>query len=134
MSCYAVIDTNVLVSSLLSSSPRAATVQILESIFEGLIVPVFSQPIVNEYQEVLLRPKFKFDPSMVGILVQTICSLGVHIEPNSSGVVLADMKDLPFYETFLSCPHVPKYLVTGNLKHFPQESHILSPRDFIELN
>lgn len=131
MSCYAVIDTNILVSGLLSSNPTAATVQVLQFVFDGAVIPVFSKVILQEYQEVLLRPKFKFDPVMVSTLLQTICEVGLCIEPDSSGVVLEDMKDLPFYEVVLSCPCTPKYLVTGNLKHFPQEAFILSPREFI---
>lgn len=131
MSCYAVIDTNVLVSGLLSSNPNAATVQVFQFVFDGTVTPVFSKDMLREYQEVLLRPKFKFDLVMVNTLLQTICEVGLCIEPDSSGVVLEDMKDLPFYEVVLSCPHTPKYLVTGNLKHFPQEAFILSPREFI---
>lgn len=133
MSCYAVVDTNVLVSALLSSNPTAATVQVLEFIFDGAVTPVFSNGMLREYQEVLLRPKFKFDQAMVNTFLQMICKIGLCIKPEPSGVVLKDMKDLPFYEVVLSCAHTPKYLVTGNLKHFPQEAFILSPREFINL-
>lgn len=70
---------------------------------------------------------------MVNTLLQAICEIGLCIEPDSSGVVLEDMQDHPFYEVALSCPRTPKYLVTGNLKHFPQEAFILSPREFIGL-
>lgn len=131
MSCYVVIDTNVLVSGLLSSTPSAATVQVFQFVFDGLVTPVFSQDMLREYKEVLLRPKFKFDPHMVDTLLQTICKLGLCIEPDTRDIVLEDMKDLPFYEAFLSCVHTPKYLVTGNLKHFPHEASISSPREFI---
>ncbi len=133
MNCYAVIDTNVLVSALLSSNPGAATVQVLEFIFDGIVTPLFSKDMLREYQEVLLRRKFMFDQAMVNTFLQMICEIGLYIEPESSGVVLKDMKDLPFYEVALSCVHTPKYLVTGNLKHFPQEAFILSPREFISL-
>ncbi len=40
MRCYAVIDTNVLVSALLSNNANAATVQLLERLFLGEMVPV----------------------------------------------------------------------------------------------
>lgn len=40
MICYAVIDTNVLVSALLSSHKNAATVQVVGKVFSGEIIPL----------------------------------------------------------------------------------------------
>ena len=57
---HAVIDTNVLISALLSSKENAATVQLLQKVILGEIVPVYSEKILSEYQEVLQRRKFKF--------------------------------------------------------------------------
>ena len=45
MICYAVIDTNVLVSALLSSKDDTATVQILNRALSGDIIPVYSNLI-----------------------------------------------------------------------------------------
>jgi len=59
MICYAVIDTNVLVSALLSSHSDAATVQIIGRMINGEIIPVYSYEIMREYKEVLGRRKFK---------------------------------------------------------------------------
>lgn len=55
MRCYAVIDTNVLVSALLSNNANAATVQLLERLFLGEMVPVYSKEIMCEYREVLIK-------------------------------------------------------------------------------
>lgn len=55
MKCYAVIDTNVLVSALLSSHDDAATVQVVGRLFSGEIVPLFNEDILKEYNEVLRR-------------------------------------------------------------------------------
>ena len=60
MICYAVIDTNVLVSALLSTRDDAATVQIISKLFEGTIVPIYSIEITKEYRQVLGRSKFGF--------------------------------------------------------------------------
>lgn len=65
MSCYAVIDTNVLVSALLSSSEDAATVQVVARMLAGEIIPVYSGAIMAEYQEVLQREKFGFSMDAV---------------------------------------------------------------------
>lgn len=42
MICYAVIDTNVLVSALLSSHTDAATVQVIGRMISGEIIPVYT--------------------------------------------------------------------------------------------
>lgn len=52
MACYAVIDTNVLVSALLTSHSNASTVQVIEKIFVGEVIPLFSREILAEYNEV----------------------------------------------------------------------------------
>ena len=50
MICYAVIDTNVLVSALLSSKDDAVTVQIVGKLIAGEIIPLYSNEITNEYR------------------------------------------------------------------------------------
>jgi putative PIN family toxin of toxin-antitoxin system len=52
----AVIDTNVLVSGLLSPAGNEAL--ILLAIHQGLMHPCFSEDILEEYAAVLARPKF----------------------------------------------------------------------------
>jgi predicted nucleic acid-binding protein len=42
MTCYAVIDTNILVSALLSSHDDAATVVVVGKLFSGEVIPLFS--------------------------------------------------------------------------------------------
>ena len=56
---YVVIDTNVLVSALITRNESSPTVQILRFLATGNIVPVYSDEIVKEYNEVLRRAKFK---------------------------------------------------------------------------
>jgi len=46
MICYAVIDTNVLVSALLSSHKDAATVQVVQKLFSGEVISLFSDDIM----------------------------------------------------------------------------------------
>lgn len=55
MICYAVIDTNVFVSALLTSKDDSATVQVLNKIIHGKIIPVYSNVIAKEYLTVLSR-------------------------------------------------------------------------------
>ena len=48
MNDLVVIDTNVLISALLSKHRDAATVRVLEAVFDGTIIPVFNDEILEE--------------------------------------------------------------------------------------
>lgn len=133
MICYAVIDTNVLVSALLSRQQDSATVQVIERMISGDIVPVFSIEILNEYREVLNRKKFKFAPDMIQYLLSAVEKFGILVEPSATGVILPDMKDQPFYEVVMEKRDDDAYLVTGNLKHFPAEPFIVTARQMLDI-
>ena len=55
MKCHAVIDTNVLVSALLSKKDNSSTVLVLEYILDGTVKLVFNDCILAEYDTVLRR-------------------------------------------------------------------------------
>lgn len=130
---YAVIDTNLLVSALLSRNMEAATVLVLEHLFSGDVIPVYNDDILSEYAEVLQRKKFKFSESLVQTLLDTIKKFGYYVIPSPTGETLPDMKDLPFYEVSMDTQDKNSYLVTGNLKHFPKKPFIVSAREFINI-
>ncbi|MBR1553472.1 MAG: putative toxin-antitoxin system toxin component, PIN family [Schwartzia sp.] len=128
---YAVIDTNVLVSALLSSTEDAATAQIVQKLLLGDIIPVYSEEIFAEYREVLQRKKFKFPAGDQKYLLSAIQKYGKYVIPAPSRLSLPDEKDLPFYEAAIM--DKSWYLVTGNQKHFPKESFIVTPREMLNL-
>lgn len=133
MICYAVIDTNVLVSALLSSKDDAATVQVWSKVIKGEIIPVYSNAITEEYQEVLSRKKFGFSDATIRYLLSAVEKYGILIEPSPSGVILPDMKDLPFYEVVLEKRDYNTYLIAGNTKHFPQAPFVVTPRELLDI-
>ncbi len=133
MRCYAVIDTNVLVSALLSKHNDSATVQAIERMINGELIPVYSVEIMAEYREVLSRKKFKFPQELINYLLLAIEKFGIKIEPTASNVILPDMKDLPFYEVVLEKKNDGAYLVTGNLKHFPAKPFIVTARQMLDI-
>ncbi|MGI6356253.1 MAG: putative toxin-antitoxin system toxin component, PIN family [Lentisphaerae bacterium] len=133
MKCHAVIDTNVLVSALLSKKDDAPAVLVMEYILDGTVNPVFNNYILAEYDSVLRREKFGFDASLVTELIDELCALGELIETIDSGVVLPDMKDVPFYEVARQYEAESIYLVTGNVKHFPVEPLVVTPRQMLEI-
>ena len=132
MTCYAVIDTNVLVSSLLSKKDDSATVQVLGKVIIGEIIPVYSNVITKEYRKVLSRKKFDFSGDTIEYLLSAVEKYGILIDPSPSKIILPDMKDLPFYEAVLEKRDDDAYLVTGNIKHFPKEPFIVTPRELLD--
>ena len=133
MTYYAVIDTNVLVSALLSDNADSATVQIVVRIIGGELIPVYSSEIMHEYREVLSRKKFKFDLNLISYILSSIEKSGIMVEPSAIDISLPDMKDLPFYEVVMEKRDDNAYLVTGNLKHFPTEPFIVTPRQMLNI-
>lgn len=132
MKCYAVIDTNVLVSALMSNRKDSATYKILEHLLNGEIIPIYSKEILQEYWDVLSRKKFGFSEKMVWILLCYIKQTGIVIQPQRLEEHLKDIDDLPFYEVVMDSREKECVLVTGNIKHFPECSYIITPRQLID--
>lgn len=130
MKIHAVIDTNVIISALISTKTDSATVLILDKLFDEEIIPLYNQAILNEYREVMKRPKFHLSESDIDFVIKSIIEGGIEVEKISSEYVFADIKDKVFYEVYLSVPD--SYLITGNLRHFPIEDQILSPSEMIK--
>ncbi len=133
MICYVVIDTNVLVSALLSSHDDAATVQVVGKLFSGEVIPLFSEEILKEYNEVLRRKKFHFTEHTVCVLINVIEKYGELLLPTPTGEVLPDMKDLPFYEVVMDKQNDNAYLITGNMRHFPNKPFIVTAKEFLDI-
>lgn len=133
MRYLAVIDTNVLVSALFSKHPDSATVQIIEKIYTGEIVPLYSDGILEEYEEVLCRPKFHFSVSMIHTLIGSIKTNGISVNPSPTGAELPDMDDLVFYEVVMEKRPDSAYLITGNIRHFPKEPFIVTPNEMLDI-
>ena len=133
MICYAVIDTNVLVSAMLSSKEDAATMQVVSRMLRGEIIPIYSNAITEEYRNVLCRRKFGFEEKLIDYLIASVEKYGILVDPSPSGIMLPDMKDIPFYEVVLEKRVDGAYLVTGNIKHFPKKPFVVTPRELLNL-
>lgn len=46
---------------------------------------------------------------------------------------MPDMKDLPFYEVVMEKRVDDAYLVTGNLKHLPKRTYIVTARQMLDI-
>ena len=126
-----VIATNVVVSAALSAGGTCD--KILRAAVEDRIRLAWSAPILAEYREVLLRPKFGFSQQAVASLL-AIFSPGDQVTP-----ALAPSLPDPDDEVFLAAALVTKdrVLVTGNQAHFPANVctpvKVLSPAEAILL-
>jgi putative PIN family toxin of toxin-antitoxin system len=123
-----VLDTNILVSSLLTSGSPAA---IVDLIAEGKIIPYFSYPILQEYREVLSRKKFNFNSIEIRRLLDDITRAGIAVEdkPHHKNRKVNE-DDRIFYNAAVEAQG---YLITGNSRHFPGESFIVSPSQFLAI-
>jgi putative PIN family toxin of toxin-antitoxin system len=128
-----VLDTNVLVSGLLQ--PFGPSAQLLRLVASGDLVLLHDERILAEYREVLLRPKFRFDPERIDVLLEEIRADGISVVARPLAVRLPDPEDEPFLEIALAGG--ARCLVTGNIKHYPVDARlgveVLPPRAFIEL-
>lgn len=128
---YAVIDTNVLVSALLTKSEKAPTAMVLKSVMNGLVTPLLNKDICAEYLDVLSRSKFHFTPSLVKQQLEAIEKRAVYTGRVKSKEVFPDADDVVFYEVALS--REDSYLVTGNTKHFPKNPIVVTPAEMMRI-
>lgn len=131
MRYYAVIDTNVLLSALLSKNADAATVKVMDAVFEGSIIPLYHQDILSEYDEVLHREKLHLPQDTIRTVLNAVRQYGVEVFPQPTGAVLIDMDDLVFYEVAMEKREDDAYLVTGNRKHYPFKDFIVTPSEML---
>lgn len=132
MRYYAVIDTNVLVSAMLKWDSIPGNV--LELTFSGTIVPLLNEDIIREYRTVLSRPKFHLTTDIVSDVVGELERLGLHLDAPELNLDFPDPKDQVFYEVVMEGrKSKDAYLVTGNLRHFPMEPFIVTPRQLMDI-
>lgn len=126
-----VLDTNVLVAGLLT--PFGPCGEIVRMVSSGELTLSLDARILTEYQEVLGRPKFKFDKDKVAALLDHIEHRGVTVASSPLPQPLPDIDDEPFLEVAIAARAI--CIVTGNQVHFPTELcqgvMVLSPSDFL---
>lgn len=96
---YAVIDTNIFVSALITHNSNASTARVLESLF-------------------LHRAKFKLSDDQINTVIELVKQNGIDSSRFPYDGEMPDEDNRVFYEICLS--KEDSFLVTGNLKHFPK--------------
>ena len=74
---YAVIDTNVLVSALITHNPESATSKVVKHLFNNGFIPMYDDEIIAEYEDVLHRSKFPINPEVADALISYIVEYGI---------------------------------------------------------
>lgn len=128
---YAVIDTNVIVSAYITKNLQAATSKVWAAVLQGIIIPVYSDEIIDEYTDVLHRKKFDIPEYLIKWAIDRILMNGIRGERVPSAEKFPDPKDIVFYEVAMSKEDA--YLVTGNKKHFPDNPIVVTPAEMVEI-
>ncbi|MBR1922935.1 MAG: putative toxin-antitoxin system toxin component, PIN family [Paludibacteraceae bacterium] len=128
---YAVIDTNVFVSAYLSHNMLSATTKVIDYMFNGRIVLLYNEEILEEYQEVLSRPHLHISPRERDTLFEFIHRKGILLKRTTAAMTFIDEDDRVFYEISLS--REGSFLITGNTKHYPHVSKVVTPAQMIEI-
>ena len=132
MKYYVVIDTNVLVSAVLKS--HSVPGSIVGLAFDGPIIPILNEAIEKEYREVLSRPKFHLPEDLIEGIMSTFHKRAIYVDAEHLDVELPDPKDLVFYEVVMEeRKEEEAYLVTGNIRHFPNRPFIVTPREMLDI-
>ena len=122
----AVIDTNILVSALWKPGSNASL--LISHVISGAVQPCYDYRIMEEYREVLMRPKFKFSRMQVSLLLDTFIVDGISVMAKPlPDIVMNDEDDRPFFEVAKTC-NAP--LITGNIRDYPEDPLITGLADF----
>jgi putative PIN family toxin of toxin-antitoxin system len=125
-----VLDTNVLVSALLT--PSGAPARVLEELLAQRSVLLFDDRILHEYRRVLARKRFGFSSGDVADLLEFLQQEGEQWAAPASDSKTSDPADQMFLDVALAAS--ADALITGNRRHFPRPAaaRIWSPRQFVE--
>jgi putative PIN family toxin of toxin-antitoxin system len=120
-----VLDTNVIVSALLTSNGIPNF--IVSEVESGNIIVYYCDKIFDEYKDVLGRLKFSKIAKEANALLVEMQNHFIEILPEAIDKPFADESDRPFYETAMTANAT---LVTGNMKHYPESPYVSTPSEF----
>jgi uncharacterized protein len=110
-----VLDTNVLVSGLLSAVGPPA--RIVQALLQHRIIPIMSAATFAELEAVVRRPKLQPAFARTGVNLEDFLT-SVHaqaqfVDPVPTKLPIRDEHDRPFLDVIATSPK-PEYFVTGD--------------------
>jgi hypothetical protein len=127
-----VFDTNVIISAALFEKSLPAL--LLSLGLEDKIRFFASPALLDEYEAVLKRPRFKLNQKQIAELMGKINRKASIVTPTKRlKIVKVDEPDNRILESAMKAK--ADFIITGNKRHFPFEefegSRIVTPREFI---
>ena len=90
--------------------------------------------ILDEYNDVLHRPKFKFDRRDIEIALTGLIKRGIFLDAATIEDYVPDPDDAIFCEMVMEARETTDaYLVTGNIKYFPVKPYVVTPKEMLEI-
>lgn len=126
-----VFDTNILYSAIRRSEGLPA--KAVNLIAEGLVLPCVSDQLLEEYRDVLYRPKLDLHSQRRHLLLDLLLAVALHVTPTVELKISDDEDDNRIYEC--AAEALADFIVTGNIKHFPRPYHdtqIITARQLVE--
>ena len=137
MTTVAVVDTNVVVSGLLTADATAPTAVILDRMLSGRLSFLLSDALIAEYRNVLLRKNIAKahgrSPSEIDSLLTELIANGMVRDPSSYSMSAPDPGDEHLWA--LVATHPGAVLVTGDqllIDKPPKRTRAVSPRTFVD--
>lgn len=128
----AVLDTNVIVSAVLTT--HGACARIVDMLSAGGFELCADARILDEYESVLRRRELRVAPQDADAVMELIRHVALLVAAPPLPAELPDPDDLAFLEVAAAADAV---LVTGNPRHFPKRAckgvAVVSPTEFLEL-
>lgn len=133
-----VLDTNIIVSAALdlregvdATAPSFCVRMALSAVIDLTL----SKALFAEYENVLLRPKFRFSEQVVRQFLRNVRTVARFITPKLLPEnAVSDPGDLHVLATAVSGK--ADFLVTGNRKHFPNSYGkviVVAPSEFVDI-
>lgn len=130
-----ILDTNVIVSGLITNNSAAPTVRLLDAIVAGRVRPIMSPALLDEYRAVLLRPKIQklhgLDIDQLDALLASIVQHSMWREPTASRYDAPDIGDNHLWNLLHAEPTA--ILVTGDLQLLdtpPFETRVIRVQEY----
>ena len=115
--------------------PGSIPAALIAFVIERQVRLFLSPEILEEYTDVLYRPKFRLHPRRVTRFLHDLTTAATTVTPTSRVTRAPDDDD----NRFLECAREAHagYLVTGNKRHFPfpefEGTRIVSPAEFMRI-
>jgi len=132
-----IVDTNVVVAGLITKDPKATVCQILDAMLSGRLPYLLSADLLNEYAQVLSRPKIS---RYHGLITTEVDCLLEELTANAIWRETSISEDAPdpgdnHLWSLLKTQH-GGILVTGDqllVQNPPADASVLIPKHFFEL-